>query len=356
MRRRILFTGLLLGMGLGAAPLAWSQVEYWQSRLHQDSTFMQRHRIRTVTEFWSADEEHPQQLAEQTTTRYSRTGRWLSADDPHADDPDYETRGPRREEVYVKDAQGRTEATEHHIDGELESVEHWLYGWHDKVIQRYVHETGLYGQPERWDFKETTHYDLRGNAVEGVYNGANMLYGRLSFPTRWRASYDYAGRRIATVEYQELIYPKRTDSTYYNDRGQVIRQVSYYYRQGQPQLGDLWVQQYDAAGRLVQRIETENGGQWQKILLMRYRPDGLPAGSVQYSAHLPAVSNWLQALRRTVDTLRLARDFAQEHHIYRYNQRGLQEEISRYKHPGTGPLNEAQDLVWRDVWRYTYYR
>ncbi|OON70840.1 hypothetical protein [Hymenobacter sp. CRA2] len=349
MMRRTLFTGLLPGLLRGAAPLAsWAQQP--QDRLH-DSVFVRQHRIRTVTELWSPSQEDPQQLTEQTTTHYSPTGRWLSADAPHENDPAYETRGPRSTEVYVEDAQGRTVAIEHHTDEELESVEHWIYGPQNKVIQRYVHETGLYGH-ERWYFLETTHYDLRGNAVEGVHHEATMLGGRLSFPARWRASYDYAGRRIATVEYEELIYPRRLDSTYYNAQGQITRQVRYQYQQGRPWLDDIAVQQYDEAGRLLTSITGENGGSLQKILYMRYRPDGQPAASVQYSGHQLPIG---QGPQRTTDTLRLARDFAQEHHIYRYNQRGLLEEISRYKHSGTGPINEAYDLVWRKVWRYTYY-
>ena len=356
MTRRTLFTGLLPGLLLGAAPLAsWAQ----RPPLH-DSVFVRQHRIRTVAVLWSATEDNPQRLTEQDTQYFARSGGVRRRTNPHDAERAEQLRGPRYRYEVVRDARGREVATRTYRDEELESTEYQAYGPLNKVIQTYIHSAGTsYLRPySYWDFKATYHYDARGNHLETVYNGVSMLGERLWFPARWRHSYDARGRRIATVQYEQLIYPYQTDSTYYNDRDQITRTVSYSHSQGQPRFGRLMVQRYDAQGRLITHIEVENGGAWHKIERLHYRADGLLATVVLSTAHQQRVRSWPQALRRTEATLRRATDFRQTRTVYAYNQRGLPTEIREYLLPywcRPTCTDTQAELLSRQVWRYTYY-
>jgi hypothetical protein len=350
MKRRILFTGLLLGLGLGAAPLALqAQIN---DALH-DPAFVRGHRLRTVAEYWSNDESRPEQLEKWTTTYYARSGRELNRRLEWEPEP---LRSTLWRSEQVRDARGRVVVEKRYRGPVLQWLEQRAYGSGKEPV--YVYYQHQLDQPKPGLFRTTHQYNLRGDAIETVLE-TNITADYLRFAVRYRCSYDAQHRLIALTQYEGLIYPHRTDSTYYDHRGLVVRRASYSYDyryRSQPWCESLRLYRYNARGQETSRIDIEREGEAQSISATTYRPDGQQLQQLQYRApQLPPVP-WTQAVRRTVQTLRQQSEFTETRTDYRYTQRGLLSEVVEHARHSLEYGQVVEHETTRGRWRYAYYR
>lgn len=348
MKRRTTYPGLLLSLGLGAAPLALrAQI----NDALQDPAFVRAHRLRTATSY-----EYVQGRRRYVVTRrFARSGQEVKRPQQH---PAQSAQPSRWREEQVCDAQDRVAAVKFFSGDTLQWVEHRVYGPAPWPLQSYRYYPARSGKAAYYVLLPTPVYDYWGNVTDLWYAEASMQDGFLRFGTRYHTSYDAQHRRTSTTSYEQVYSPHRTDSTYRDALGRVVRQVAYVHNNygGWGMWEFVTLYQYNARNQQTSRLGISFNGHFQDVQTHTYRPDGQPLQRIDYRAGpLPYPVPWTEAVQRAGNLLSLSENHEHTQTEFRYNQRGLLTDVFEHWRRTPQYGEEGLDLKSRYRWRYTYY-